>query len=65
MQWVDLYYGKFRSNADPPDLNENSVGSQADHPLFVWCNYCLELETLYSRNMINADWLARRWLAKY
>ena len=25
---------------------------QADHPLFVGCNYCLELDTLYSRDTI-------------
>ena len=25
------------------------VNPQANHPLFVWCNDCLQLETLYSR----------------
>ena len=39
-----------------PKVSESRFGmlvkSQADHPLFVSCNDCLQLDTLYSRDTI-------------
>ena len=34
------------------DMRNNIAQAQPDHPLFVWCNFCLELETFCLRDTI-------------
>ena len=48
--WICLFIEEWTwPNCD--EINQRRM-HKADHPLFAWCNDCLQLETLYSRDTI-------------